>query len=337
MSQSYQAENGNMGQEDDDEFDGYFEDLNNDNLANNSNGQRVGTNTGLTFNDEMDVNDDDFLDIYNMSPRERLMHTFRKNAQKVQLYFYSLRVWQQILIILFGIMVMIMGVLLLVFHNTILHKVVVTSNDLREKMSTHFILIVLIFFVAFPPMIGYSLLSTTTGLIYGVSFEGWITLAFGSVTGSIVSFILFKTILHSRAEKLVHLNKRFEALASILQENNSYWILALLRLCPFPYSLTNGAIAGVYGISVRNFTIANILTTPKLFIYLFIGSRIKSLAESESTGSRVFDLLSIFVTLIILTLTAWLLYFKTKKRYLELQDRDRHVSPDQLPELSFEV
>lgn len=337
MSQSYQAENGNMGQEDDDEFDGYFEDLNNDNLANNSNGQRVGTNTGLTFNDEMDVNDDDFLDIYNMSPRERLMHTFRKNAQKVQLYFYSLRVWQQILIILFGIMVMIMGVLLLVFHNTILHKVVVTSNDLREKMSTHFILIVLIFFVAFPPMIGYSLLSTTTGLIYGVSFEGWITLAFGSVTGSIVSFIVFKTILHSRAEKLVHLNKRFEALASILQENNSYWILALLRLCPFPYSLTNGAIAGVYGISVRNFTIANILTTPKLFIYLFIGSRIKSLAESESTGSRVFDLLSIFVTLIILTLTAWLLYFKTKKRYLELQDRDRHVSPDQLPELSFEV
>ncbi|CAI1558744.1 hypothetical protein SEUBUCD646_0K03030 [Saccharomyces eubayanus] len=337
MNQSYEAENVNMGPEDDDEFDGYFEDLNNDNLANTNSGQRVGTNTGLTFNDEMDTNDDDFLDIYNMSPRERLMHTFRKNAQKVQLYFYSLRVWQQILIILFGIMVMIMGVLLLVFHNTILHKVVVTSNDLREKMSTHFILIVLLFFVAFPPMIGYSLLSTTTGLIYGVSFEGWITLAFGSVTGSIVSFIVFKTILHSRAEKLVHLNKRFEALASILQENNSYWILALLRLCPFPYSLTNGAIAGVYGISVRNFTIANILTTPKLFIYLFIGSRIKSLAESESTGSRVFDLLSILVTLIILTLTAWLLYFKTKKRYLELQNQERHVSPDQIPEMSFEV
>ncbi|CAI4046791.1 hypothetical protein SUVZ_11G2970 [Saccharomyces uvarum] len=337
MNQSYQVENGNMGPEDDDEFDGYFEDLNNDNLANNNNGQRVGTNTGLTFNDEIDANDDDFLDIYNMSPRERLMHNLRKNAQKVQLYFYSLRVWQQILIIVFGIMVMIMGVLLLVFHNTILHKVVVTSNDLREKMSTHFILIVLIFFVAFPPMIGYSLLSTTTGLIYGVSFEGWITLAFGSVTGSIVSFIVFKTILHSRAEKLVHLNKRFEAFASILQENSSYWILALLRLCPFPYSLTNGAIAGVYGISVRNFTIANIITTPKLFIYLFIGSRIKSLAESESTGSRVFDLLSILLTLIILTLTAWLLYFKTKKRYLELQDQGRHVSPDQLPEMSFEV
>ncbi|CAI4045375.1 Tvp38p SKDI_11G2960 [Saccharomyces kudriavzevii IFO 1802] len=337
MSQSYGAGNDNMGQGDDDEFNGYFEDLDNDLMPNNNNGQRVDTNAGLIFNNEVDVNDNDFLDIYNMSPRERLMYNLRKNTQKLQFFFQSLRLWQQILIVLFGIMVMIMGVLLLVFHSTILHKVVVTSNELKEKMSTHFILIVLVFFVAFPPMIGYSLLSTTTGLIYGVSFEGWITLAFGSVTGSIVSFIVFKTILHSRAEKLVHLNKRFEALASILQENNSYWILALLRLCPFPYSLTNGAIAGVYGISVRNFSIANILTTPKLFIYLFIGSRIKSLAESESTGSRVFDVVSILVTLIILSLTAWLLYFKTKKRYLELQNRDRQVSPDRLPEMSFEI
>ncbi|KZV10029.1 TVP38 [Saccharomyces cerevisiae] len=337
MSQSYEAGNANMGQGEDDEFDGYFEDFDNDIMPNSNNGQRVGTNAGLSFNDEVNVNDDDFLDIYNMSPRERLMHNIRKNVQKLQFYFYSLRLWQQIIIVLLGIMLMIMGILLLVFHNAILHKVVVTSNDLREKMSTHFILMVLIFFVAFPPMIGYSLLSTTTGLIYGVSFEGWVTLALGSVTGSIASFVVFKTILHSRAEKLVHLNRRFEALASILQENNSYWFLALLRLCPFPYSLTNGAIAGVYGISVRNFSIANIITTPKLFIYLFIGSRVKSLAESESTGSRVFDLVSIIITLLILSLTAWLLYFKTKKRYLELQNRDRQVSTDQLPELSFEV
>nr|CAI6607374.1 AIF_HP1_G0030750.mRNA.1.CDS.1 [Saccharomyces cerevisiae] len=69
------------------------------------------------------------------------------------------------------------------------------------------------------------------------------------------------------------LNGLFEALASrcyLPMIKNSYWILALLRLCPFPYSLTNGAIAGVYGISVRNFSIANIITTPKLFIYLFM-------------------------------------------------------------------
>lgn len=76
-----------MGQGDDDEFNGYFEDLDNDLMPNNNNGQRVDTNAGLIFNNEVDVNDNDFLDIYNMSPRERLMYSFRKNTQKLQFFF----------------------------------------------------------------------------------------------------------------------------------------------------------------------------------------------------------------------------------------------------------
>lgn len=44
----------------DDEFDGYFEDFDNDIMPNSNNGQRVGTNAGLSFNDEVNVNDDDF-------------------------------------------------------------------------------------------------------------------------------------------------------------------------------------------------------------------------------------------------------------------------------------
>lgn len=43
MSQSYEAGNANMGQGEDDEFDGYFED-DNDIMPNSNNGQRVGTN-----------------------------------------------------------------------------------------------------------------------------------------------------------------------------------------------------------------------------------------------------------------------------------------------------
>lgn len=60
MSQSYEAGNANMGQGEDDEFDGYFEDFDNDIMPNSNNGQRVGTNAGLSFNDEVNVNDDDF-------------------------------------------------------------------------------------------------------------------------------------------------------------------------------------------------------------------------------------------------------------------------------------
>ncbi|KAL3237559.1 Tvp38p [Nakaseomyces bracarensis] len=287
--------------------------------------------------DENDDDDTNYLNLYNMTPRERLLHTIKRTSYRALDHFNSLPKWQRILVVLFGVCVAVLGLLMLIFHKKVLAKVLEMSQDLHERKSTNFVLLILLFFVAFPPMIGYSSLSTITGLIYGVSLHGFIILAIGSVTGSVSSFYVFKNLLHSRAEQLVHMNKRFEALASILQEDNSYLMLALLRLCPFPYSLTNGAIAGIYGISIRNFTIANIITTPKLFIYLFIGSRIKSLAESDSTGSKIFDIVSILVTLLIFTLTAWLLYFKTKQRYQELKNQGVAQQPVAMAEPDFEI
>lgn len=321
------TDNADLGQEDIDVFDNGRESFDRLNKP-------VLDGIGIEGNDD---DDDDYLTLYNMTPRERLMYTFRRSMYKALDHFNSLPKWQRLLIILFGALVIVLGILMLIFHNKILEKVLETSKDLHERSSTNFILLVLLFFVGFPPMIGYSFLSTSTGLIYGVSFHGWFVLALGSVTGSVASFYVFKNLLHSRAEKLVHMNKRFEAFASILQEDNSYLMLALLRLCPFPYSLTNGAIAGIYGISVKNFTIANIITTPKLLIYLFIGARIKNMAEDHSTSSRIFDLVSILITLIIFTLTAWLLYFKTKQRYAQLKNQAVAQNSSANREVDFEI
>ena len=47
MTQSYESGNANVGREDDDEFDGYFEDLDNDIMPNNDNGQRAVSYTHL--------------------------------------------------------------------------------------------------------------------------------------------------------------------------------------------------------------------------------------------------------------------------------------------------
>lgn len=295
------------------------------------------------LNDDLEMNfgsdNADFLDVYHMTPRQRLVYTLKRVIYHISNQYADLAPWQRILVILAGVCFITLGVVFLIFHKRILQYLVETANVLREKSSTQFILGLLIFIVGFPPLIGFSFLSTSTGLIYGVSFLGWIILSFSSVTGSIASFYVFQNLFRARAEKLVHSNKRFEAFASILQENNSYWILALLRLCPFPYSLTNGAIAGVYGISLKNFAMANVITTPKMFIYLFIGSRVKSLGESKSTGEKVFDVLSILFTLLVLTLTAWLLYFKTQKRYHELKNKqNQQTLSSEMPDpSSFEL
>lgn len=296
------------------------------------------------LNDDLEMslggNDDpDFLETYHLTPRQRFTYTVKRLMYHLSNQYSELALWQRILVILGGLCFFTLGVIFLVFHKAILKYLVETSNDLREKSSTQFILGLLIFTVGFPPLIGFSFLSTSTGLIYGVSFHGWFILSLSSVTGCIASFYVFHNLLKSRAERLVHANKRFEAFSSILQENNSYWILALLRLCPFPYSLTNGAIAGVYGISLKNFAIANIITTPKMFVYLFVGSRIKSLGENKSTGEKLLDVLSILFTLVVFTLTAWLLYFRTQKRYNELKNKqNQQLSPSEMPDpSSFEL
>lgn len=299
-----------------------------------SQGVLSNNNTGL-FSDNNDYDgfedlDDDFLDVYNLSPRQRLVHQLKKSQYKLRDFFQSLPLWKKLAVIAFGVIDIIVLLIILIFHGKILNKMVEISNDLKEVWYTPLLFFVLLFGVSFPPMIGFSLLSTSVGLIYGVSFTGWIILFLGSVTGSILAFALFKTVLRSQAEKLIRWNPKFEALASILQDNNSYWILALIRMCPFPYSLTNGAIASVSGVSLRNFSLASIITSPKLAMYLFIGSRLKNMGETDSTASRLFDLLSIILTAVVLSLTAWILYFRTKRRYLELQRRQSELTFDSI-------
>lgn len=299
-----------------------------------SQGVLSNNNTGL-FSDNNDYDgfedlDDDFLDVYNLSPRQRLVHQLKKSQYKLRDFFQSLPLWKKLAVIAFGVIDIIVLLIILIFHGKILNKMVEISNDLKEVWYTPLLFFVLLFGVSFPPMIGFSLLSTSVGLIYGVSFTGWIILFLGSVTGSILAFALFKTVLRSQAEKLIRWNPKFEALASILQDNNSYWILALIRMCPFPYSLTNGAIASISGVSLRNFSLASIITSPKLVMYLFIGSRLKNMGETDSTASRLFDLLSIILTAVVLSLTAWILYFRTKRRYLELQRQQSELTFDSI-------
>ncbi|SCV06197.1 LANO_0H24234g1_1 [Lachancea nothofagi CBS 11611] len=270
-------------------------------------------------NDDFEDLDDDFLDIYTMNPRQRMLHQLRKIRNKAIDYFQKLSTLKKILVILAVLLQLTLTIVILIFHNQILKAMITASNELRARWYTPLIFMALVFAVSFPPLIGFSMLSIMVGIIYGISFLGWFILFTGSVGGSISAFVLFKTLLRSQAERLVHANAKFEALTSTLQDDDSYWMLSLIRLCPFPYSFTNGAIAGIYGVSLRNFSLASALTSPKLLMYLFIGSRLKSMGETSSTSSRLFDIGSIIVTGLILALTTWILYTRARKRYLELQ------------------
>ncbi|KAK6614096.1 tlg2-vesicle protein of 38 kda [Botrytis cinerea] len=130
-----------------------------------------------------------------------------------------------------------------------------------------------------PPLIGYSSTITIAGFVYGVP-KGWAIVASATVAGSLCSFLASRTILSSYVHRLVGKDKRFEALALTLK-HDGIKILCMIRLCPLPYSLSNAAVATFPTVHPLNYALATALVTPKLFIHVFIGSRLGSLAGDE--------------------------------------------------------
>ncbi|CDO91870.1 unnamed protein product [Kluyveromyces dobzhanskii CBS 2104] len=282
-------------------------------------GMRPAETDFLDSNDNFDDLDDDFLDIYNMSWRQRVVQHSKRYLRSGREKFYGLSKVKKTMVVVLCILEIMLIFVTVVKREAIMKGLVDISNDLRQKWYAPPVLLFLIVLVSFPPVVGYTFLSLSTGLIYGVSFKGWFILATSTLIGSVLSFTVFQKVLHSHAERLIRMNSKLEAVSSVLQANNSYWMIAMIRLCPFPYSFTNGALAAIYGISIKNFAIANIVTSPKVVIYLFVGERLKNMGETDSNSERLINFISIIVANLFLVSTTWLLYYRFKKRYLELQ------------------
>ncbi|CCH42996.1 Golgi apparatus membrane protein [Wickerhamomyces ciferrii] len=227
--------------------------------------------------------------------------------------------YKKALLVLANIFLVLMALLSIVYHETLVHYVVEYSDKWSKKPISLLIIAMMLFIISFPPLIGFSFTNTMAGAFYGVSFKGWSIIAFGSITGSVAAFIFYRYILKSRAHALISSNQKLYAFSTILQENNSFWILTLIRLCPFPYSLTNGALAAIPGVSILNFTLGSVISSPKLVIYLFIGAKLKDLGEAKDTTTKIIDFASIILTFVFLILTGWILYMKTNKKMEELR------------------
>ena len=182
------------------------------------------------------------------------------------------------------------------------------------------ILFVVIIIAAFPPMIGYSSCVTIAGFVYGFP-NGWYIVASSTVVGSLCSFLACRTILSKYVHRLVGQDKRFEALALTLK-HDGIKILCMIRFCPLPYSPSNAAIAAFPTIQPLSFAIATALSTPKLIIPIFIGSRMASIGEGGEGMKASTKLLNYFSILFGAGLgigVGYVIYQRTIARARELE------------------
>ena len=175
------------------------------------------------------------------------------------------------------------------------------------------------FFVSFPPMIGYSTCVTVAGFVYGM--KGWLIIASATIVGSTASFIVSRTVLRKYVSRLAERNKRFAALSLVLK-HDGIKLLIMIRLCPLPYSFSNGAISTIPTVTWQNYMLATAAITPKLLLHIFVGRQIGLLAEEGSKmdfKTKMISYLSIAIGMAAGIATGYFIYVKTKARAQQLE------------------
>ncbi|WEJ97077.1 Tlg2-vesicle protein [Yamadazyma tenuis] len=211
------------------------------------------------------------------------------------------------------IAVALMGALA-IFHVYIIKFLIELSDKLAEWKYGPLLLFTLVFFVGFPPLLGFSSLSLLTGMTLDI-IPGWALLSTSSITGSFVSFLVYRHLLSDKSHQLLQSNETFKVFAETIRQDNSLLLLVLIRLCPLPYSLSNGALAAIPELSASTYLLASVVTSPKLFAHIFVGHQLKDIGdESNSTTRRVVDGVTVLVTGLASALTTYIIYHKMQIR-----------------------
>jgi membrane protein DedA with SNARE-associated domain len=153
----------------------------------------------------------------------------------------------------------------------------------------------------------------------------WFIAASATVAGSTLSFVISRSFLKKFVHRLIEKDKRFAALALTLK-HDGLKLLIMIRLCPLPYSLSNGAIATFPTVHWFSYALATAIVSPKLMLHIFVGAQIEKLADSGGKmdpKTKALSYISIIIGVVAGVATGWIMYRKTKARARELEAEER--------------
>lgn len=233
---------------------------------------------------------------------------------------------QRVCVVVGGLVCFVLSILFLVYNERIFHSLLPYAKKWRDIPAGWLILWFAIIIVSFPPLIGYSSLLTIAGFVYGFP-NGWFIAASATIVGSTLSFIISRSFLKKFVHRLIEKDKRFAAL-SLTLKHDGLKLLIMIRLCPLPYSLSNGAIATFPTVHWASYALATAIVSPKLMLHIFIGSQIEKIADGGGKmdpKTKALSYVSIIIGLVAGVATGWIMYKKTKERARELEAEEREA------------
>ena len=144
-----------------------------------------------------------------------------------------------------------------------------------------------------------SILTLGAGALYGLGTGTAIVLT-GATLGATLSFLLAKSVLRKRIEKMTAGNAKFQALDRAIGKEGAK-IVFLVRLAPvFPFTYINYAF-GLTGVRTLPYVVASFFgMIPGTFAYVYLGSAAAGAASGEAdTTKKIVQIAGAVVALVV--------------------------------------
>ncbi|KAF9123452.1 Tlg2-vesicle protein, partial [Linnemannia schmuckeri] len=163
------------------------------------------------------------------------------------------------------------------------------------------------------PLLGYGVVSMLCGYIYGIP-KGFLPAFVGDIVGASICFWLYRFAFHGYINRKLGHNIEFKEMSKAVSKDGLF-ILFLIRLSSFPFAVLNAYFGAMTLLPYWKFILATTLSTPRLFIPIFIGHNISSLADPTIVGKdRVLKWGMNILGIIIALAVGWYIYRHTVRR-----------------------
>ncbi len=154
----------------------------------------------------------------------------------------------------------------------------------QELGPAGYLLYALVYALAVVLFVPASVLTLGAGAIYGLGAGVGVVLL-GATAGATLAFLLARTLLRRRVERMAASNPRFRALDRAIAREGAR-IVFLVRLAPvFPFTYVNFAF-GLTGVRTLGYVVATAVgMIPGTFAYVYLGTLGASAAAGEAASA----------------------------------------------------
>ncbi|TQV99436.1 hypothetical protein V2A60_004909 [Cordyceps javanica] len=234
-------------------------------------------------------------------------------------WYLRLPLPQQVLLGAAGLVLGVLGILALLYTHAFFDWLGPVAEKWRKLPGGWLINFAMVFVTSFPPVIGYATATTVAGFVWGFPW-GWPVAAAACTLGSLCAFVASRTVLGGFVERMVGKDPRFMALAQVMRREGILYLTAI-RFCPLPFSLSNGFLATIPSITPLAFTISTALSSVKLLVHVFIGSRLAVLFEKGaemSTRDKIINWTGMGVSGLVGLAVGFVIYRRTMERAADI-------------------